>query len=284
MSRPDRDLVPNRYSGERLARAATFALNRHAGQVRKGTELPYAVHPERVARILAARYPGSPYLEVAGWLHDTLEDTPTTAEELEENFGPEVRRLVESVTKQDGATWHPPSDPDVMRLKAADALDNISETVDGLRRGEQVFRRFKDGPTKVVYWRAIADATDAVLQAEPIAAELDVVVTEAEEFAAAESGWIATALSMEPPEMRYARLHQPFGVYRVSSAASLDPQRWDPSRRRWVSDRSLMRFEGMGGNWYDADDVPEAEALQIVADLNARARQPSGSAIGKSKP
>jgi hypothetical protein len=217
-------VAPDRASGGGLAHAAAFAHERHAGQVRKGTERPYVVHPEQVARILAAHYPGRPDLEVAGWLHDTLEDTTTAPEELEENFGPEVRRLVESVTKQDGAPSHPPSDPDVIRLKAADALDNVSETVDGLRRGEQVFRRFKDGPTKVVYWRAIADASSRVLQAEPIVAELDTVVTEAEEFAAAEPDWTVTASTLEPPEMRYVRLQgeldRPFGIYRVASTAS----------------------------------------------------------------
>ncbi len=169
---------------ELTLQAAAFARERHAGQLRKGTRQPYICHPEGVARILADHYPGQTDLVAAGWLHDTLEDTPTTPDELETLFGSEVRRLVEAVTRPPGSAWHPPIDPQVMRLKAADALDNVTATVDGLRRGEPVFARFKDGPGKVVYWRAIADAARGLIADEPLAAELDAAVTQAEACAA----------------------------------------------------------------------------------------------------
>lgn len=161
-----------------------FARQRHAGQPRKGTDLPYIVHPEGVARILERRYPENIDLIAAGWLHDTLEDTPTTPEELEAHFGTEVRRLVESVTRRQGEDFHPPTYVDAMRLKAADALDNVTLTLEGLRRGEPVFERFKQGAAKVSYWRRIADAAGRLLGSEPLVADLGAAVDEAEVYAA----------------------------------------------------------------------------------------------------
>jgi hypothetical protein len=79
-----------------------------------------------------------------------------------------------------------------------------------------------------------------------------------------------------PPTMTYVRLQgtgmeRPFGVYRFSSDARWDLQRWDARARTWFSDPSLARYEGMGGNWYDAEDVSEEEALEIIVELNERA-------------
>lgn len=160
-----------------------FATERHGEQRRKGSDRPYIVHPEGVARILASHYPDRPELAEAGWLHDTIEDTETTADEIEELFGPDVRRLVVGVTKVEGVPWELPTDPDTMRLKAADALDNVNESLAGLRRGEAVFERFEKGRAKVVYWREIADAVTALIGDEPISRELDAAVVEAEAFA-----------------------------------------------------------------------------------------------------
>jgi (p)ppGpp synthase/HD superfamily hydrolase len=170
---------------QRVAQAAAFARERHSGQIRRGTRQAYILHPEGVARILADRYPGRTDLVVAGWLHDTIEDTPTTPGEIGALFGPEVQRLVEGVTRAPGSPWYRPTDPEVMRLKAADALDNVAATLAALRRGEPVFSRFWNGSAKVVHWRSIADATHDLIGDEPIAAELDAAVTEAEAFAAA---------------------------------------------------------------------------------------------------
>jgi hypothetical protein len=158
---------------------AEFARKRHGDQKRKGTNLPYFTHPAGVAHILERLYPGRPDLIAAGWLHDILEDTPTRPEELEARFGLEVRRLVEAVTKQDGE-YRPPTDVEAMRLKAADALDNVTFTVEGLRRGELVFKLFKSGVAKVDYWRSIADHAAELLGSEPLVHELTAAVDEVE--------------------------------------------------------------------------------------------------------
>jgi hypothetical protein len=174
-----------RDGAPRLVRdAAEFARDRHHGQCRKGTDLPYLIHPAGVASILACHYPGRDELEAAGWLHDTLEDTPTTRHDLETRFGPEVRRLVEAVTNGWRQLLRPRRDPDACRLKAADTLDNVTFTIEGLRRGEDVWPRFRAGRGKIGEWRRIAAATDRHIGGEPLAAELWAAMRELEAIAA----------------------------------------------------------------------------------------------------
>ncbi|HEY9803755.1 MAG TPA: bifunctional (p)ppGpp synthetase/guanosine-3',5'-bis(diphosphate) 3'-pyrophosphohydrolase [Leptolyngbyaceae cyanobacterium] len=80
-----------------ICRAFDFAYQLHQGQYRKSGEL-YISHPIAVAGLLRD-LGGSPAMIAAGFLHDVVEDTDVTIEEIEERFGPEVRRLVEGVTK-----------------------------------------------------------------------------------------------------------------------------------------------------------------------------------------
>ncbi|WP_448525861.1 RelA/SpoT family protein [Parathermosynechococcus lividus] len=80
-----------------VCRAFQFAYDLHQGQQRASGE-PYIAHPVAVASILRD-LGGGPALIAAGFLHDVIEDTAITAEELEAEFGTEVRQLVEGVTK-----------------------------------------------------------------------------------------------------------------------------------------------------------------------------------------
>jgi GTP pyrophosphokinase len=80
-----------------LRHAYVFAANRHQGQIRRSGE-PYLTHPLTVAWILADMELDEETV-AAGLLHDLLEDTPTTAEEIEVEFGPEIERLVTALTK-----------------------------------------------------------------------------------------------------------------------------------------------------------------------------------------
>jgi guanosine-3',5'-bis(diphosphate) 3'-pyrophosphohydrolase len=83
-----------------IADALLFAARRHAGQRRKGADRrPYINHPVEVAHLLAVTGGlEDPTLLAAALLHDTLEDTPATADELDSRFGGAVRSLVEEVT------------------------------------------------------------------------------------------------------------------------------------------------------------------------------------------
>lgn len=82
-----------------LELAREFAKIKHGetGAIRKGSGKPYFVHPEMVADIALA-YGGEDCEVEACYLHDTLEDTDTTAEELEAVFGSKVAQIVEEVT------------------------------------------------------------------------------------------------------------------------------------------------------------------------------------------
>lgn len=84
---------------DNLGLAREFAKIKHGetGAIRKGSGKPYFVHPEMVADIALA-YGGSDREVEACYLHDTLEDTNTTAEELEAVFGAQVAQIVEEVT------------------------------------------------------------------------------------------------------------------------------------------------------------------------------------------
>jgi (p)ppGpp synthase/HD superfamily hydrolase len=81
-----------------LLRATLFAARAHAGQTRKGAASePYVNHVIEVAALLAEH--GAPIAAVcAGLLHDTVEDTPTTADELRAAFGEAVTAIVLEAT------------------------------------------------------------------------------------------------------------------------------------------------------------------------------------------
>ena len=83
-----------------VARAMEFAAHKHSSQRRKGlTAEPYVNHLAEVARLLAESSGGrDAELVAAGLLHDTLEDTSTTAAELEREFGAGILGLVREVT------------------------------------------------------------------------------------------------------------------------------------------------------------------------------------------
>ena len=83
-----------------VARALDFAARRHAGQRRKGLRAePYVNHLTEVALLLAEASDGAdPALVMAGLLHDTIEDTGTTRDELAAVFGNDVASLVVEVT------------------------------------------------------------------------------------------------------------------------------------------------------------------------------------------
>ncbi len=80
--------------------ALLFAIERHEGQTRRGTGLPYITHPIAVS-YLVAQYKRSKHLSelvAAAILHDVLEDTPTTFAELADRFTPLVASLVFELT------------------------------------------------------------------------------------------------------------------------------------------------------------------------------------------
>jgi len=98
---PFREIVMNQNNQiPELLSALKFAAHKHRDQRRKGVDAsPYINHPIEVAEVIACTGGVVDLATLqAAVLHDTIEDTQTTAEELEEVFGAEVRGLVEEVT------------------------------------------------------------------------------------------------------------------------------------------------------------------------------------------
>jgi (p)ppGpp synthase/HD superfamily hydrolase len=146
-------------AGDTLFGALAFAVEAHGrvGHLRKGTRFPYVIHPIRVAWTLE-RHGYDDEVITAGLLHDTIEDTDVTAEEIAERFGERVARLVEAVSEADkGASWEERksatiakvdgADEDVLAILAADKLDNVRSIRDDLAEAgeEATWAKFKTG-------------------------------------------------------------------------------------------------------------------------------------------
>ena len=127
-----------------ISRAEEFARRAHGDirQVRKYTGEPYIDHPRRVAEIVAS-VTDDPVLIAAAWLHDVVEDTPVSMEEIESLFGKEVAGIVSFVTKVVDGTEigrenaarinisHAARGSSASKtVKLADVIDNASDIVD----------------------------------------------------------------------------------------------------------------------------------------------------------
>ncbi|MFD5543408.1 RelA/SpoT family protein [Streptomyces sp. NPDC127079] len=103
---PDADLEP-------LRRAYVLAESSHRGQMRKSGE-PYITHPLAVTLILAELGAETTTL-TASLLHDTVEDTEVTLDQVGEEFGAEVRYLVDGVTKLEKVDYGAAAEPETFR-------------------------------------------------------------------------------------------------------------------------------------------------------------------------
>ncbi|XP_052015947.1 guanosine-3',5'-bis(diphosphate) 3'-pyrophosphohydrolase MESH1 isoform X2 [Apodemus sylvaticus] len=122
-----------------LLEAADFAAHKHRQQRRKDPEeTPYINHPIGVARILTHEAGITDIVVLqAALLHDTVEDTDTTLDEVELHFGAQVRRLVEEVTddktlpklerKRQQVEQAPHSSPGAKLVRLADKLYNLRD-------------------------------------------------------------------------------------------------------------------------------------------------------------
>jgi (p)ppGpp synthase/HD superfamily hydrolase len=142
-----------------IDRAVEFAVRRHAGQVRKGTDVPYVTHPLAVGLMLAMEGCREALI-VAGLLHDTVEDTSATLEELRDEFGDEVADLVEGCSEPDKSlSWEDrkrhthlylkTAPLDVRIVSCADKLHNVKTmTANYEELGEDLWQRFNRGRDK----------------------------------------------------------------------------------------------------------------------------------------
>jgi len=101
------------FSNADLERAYVAAEKAHSGQLRKSGE-PYITHPVAVAQILTELGMDLPTV-MAALLHDTVEDTSYSIEQIKAEFGDEVTSLVDGVTKLDKLTYGPTAEAETLR-------------------------------------------------------------------------------------------------------------------------------------------------------------------------
>ena len=152
-------------------RALIFANHWHKGQKRKYTNEPYITHPLSVAQILEDHKVATVEVTCAALLHDVLEDTECTKEEIETSFGHRVAKLVLEVTDvskpEDGNRAKrkeldrqhlAKASIDGKNIKLADLIHNTQSIVDNdldfavvyLREKEKLLEVLKDGGPSLV--------------------------------------------------------------------------------------------------------------------------------------
>lgn len=169
-------------------KALNFAAIAHAsvknddgsiGQKRKGTEIPYIIHPFEVWQILKENE-CSPSVQIAGLLHDCLEDAGITADEIEKEFNKEIRELVESESEDkmrhlaEKDSWKARKQATIDELKTAsketlmvcnaDKLSNLrSMAYDLATIGEKLWERFNASKEDIKwYYSSIAKALSPI--------------------------------------------------------------------------------------------------------------------------
>jgi len=137
-----------------IERAFLVAEKAHAGQLRKSGE-DYITHPVAVTMILAELGLNETTL-IASLLHDTVEDTPYSLDQLRADFGDEIANLVDGVTKLDKLTYGPTAEAETVRkmviamsrdirvlvIKLADRLHNARTW--GFVSGESASRKARE--------------------------------------------------------------------------------------------------------------------------------------------
>ena len=124
-----------------VSEAAELAAHRHKGMARKGRgNEPYINHLAEVANLLATATNGADAeLVAAGWMHDTIEDTDTTREELAQKFSERIASLVVECTddmsqskaerRQKQIEDAPHKSPGAKLIKIADKISNIGARI-----------------------------------------------------------------------------------------------------------------------------------------------------------
>lgn len=174
--------------------ALRFAIAAHEGARRKGGDVPYITHPLEVATIAASMTSDEDVL-CAAVLHDVVEDTPTTLDELRLAFGDRVAELVASETENKrshlpaAVTWlirkqesieelRATRDRDVLILWLSDKLSNLrSFALMHRQQGDRMWEVFnqKDPAQHAWYFRQIAEATSSLAN-EPAWLELTFLI------------------------------------------------------------------------------------------------------------
>jgi len=168
---------------DRTQRALRKALECHKSQTRRAGGAPYIVHALDVARILLSEPGVSENVIVAGILHDTLEDTAYTPQQLECDFGPNVLNLVQFATEPDKnrtttrdertRTWRARNEHtiqacahatrDQLLVVIADKLSNLSSLQEELSlHGDTIWQSFSASKRDIAWFHRFLRSVVAV--------------------------------------------------------------------------------------------------------------------------
>lgn len=159
--------------GPRFLRAFLFAAEKHSGQTRKASTIPYIAHLMGVAS-LVLEAGGDEDLAIAALLHDVVEDCggAPMLKEVRRRFGSRVARVVEGCTDTDlfpKPPWRERKESYILHLKSADAdtrlvsaadkLNNVRSILSDYREiGESIWSRFNGGREGTLwYYRTLRD-------------------------------------------------------------------------------------------------------------------------------
>jgi len=169
---------------KKIEKAITFATMAHLKQTRKLTNIPYITHPYHVGMLLL-QAGCSEEIVCAGLLHDTVEDTEVTNQDLVREFGEEVARLVEGSSEPNkNLPWEDRKEHtidflktaprDICMIVCADKLSNIRSIISDIEvAGEIVWGKFNRGKDKQEwYYRGIISSLSNQLKGEPLFEEL----------------------------------------------------------------------------------------------------------------
>ena len=141
--------MANKYiDSELLDRAIIFAVKAHHNTERRGKGFPYIVHPMEAVEIVATITPDQELLAAAA-LHDTIEDTDVTVEELRREFGDRIAALVHAESDQftkgvsEEDSWHDRKQAAIDRLAAASHDAKIVAMGDKLSNMRAIWRDYQ---------------------------------------------------------------------------------------------------------------------------------------------
>ncbi|NMD70386.1 bifunctional (p)ppGpp synthetase/guanosine-3',5'-bis(diphosphate) 3'-pyrophosphohydrolase [Bacillus sp. DNRA2] len=172
-----------------IDKALQIASIAHEHQYRKGTKIPYITHPIAVGMILLKAGYGDEVV-AAGILHDTIEDTNVSVDEIEAEFGKTIAEIVMGCSEPDKSlSWHErkvhtiqflkTASPNVRAVACADKLHNVRSIIDDIEReGETVWTRFNAGKEQQDwYYQSLVDSMGNS-ETFPLLKELQKAVTE----------------------------------------------------------------------------------------------------------
>lgn len=127
-----------------IEKALMFAVLAHSGQVRKGNlSEPAIVHPIAVAEILR-QYGADNNVIAAAYLHDVVEDTKYTLEDIKKVFGEDVAHLVEIATEKDKSkSWEERKQTKIDSIKTKTLREKLIPLADKINNIEDMGRSFK---------------------------------------------------------------------------------------------------------------------------------------------